>query len=585
VSDQEDPAHYQPDESPFKARVRRPFVQRTFPVSTNLSGYPKRSARRDLLAGVTVAALALPSGMAFAQLAGLSPVAGLYALLLPAVVYAFLGSSRQLIVGPEGAISVMVATAVAPLVGANPARYAALAAMLALLVGVIAFVGRIIRLGWIADYFSRAVLVGYLHGVAVVLITGQLGKLFGLSIAASDPLPQIKEFVEDMSDAHGLTVVVGFVSLAVLLLLRWRFPRVPGPLIVVVAGIAVSAAAGLADHGVAVVGHIPGGLPSFEWPDVGLGKVLDLLPAALGIFAVGYADAILTARSFAGRNGQHIDANQELLAFGAANFAAGATQGYPVGASGSRTAVNDQIGGRTQAVGLVTAGVIAIVLVFLTAPVEKLPSACLGAVIVSAAIGLIEPNAWRALARAGRSQVVIALVTFIGVIAVGVLEALIVAVALSILDVVMRSARPHDAVLGYVDRLDRWANVSLHPSARVTPGVVVYRFDDRLLFANARYFKGRVREALAGAPTDTDYLVFDAEGLVGIDASGVEALEQIVDSLDRDGVTFAVARLKAHVREQFDATGLTTRISEDHFFPTVATAVQWCSENKQGPAL
>jgi SulP family sulfate permease len=583
VSDQEDSARYDPDVSPFQPRARRPLAQRTFPVMTSLSGYAKRSARRDLLAGVTVAALALPSGMAFAQLAGLSPVAGLYALLLPAVAYTFLGSSRQLIVGPEGAISVMVATAVAPLVGANPAEYAALAAMLALLVGAIACVGRIIRLGWIADYFSRAVLVGYLHGVAVVLITGQLGKLFGVSISASDPLPQIKEFVEDIGDAHGLTILVGFVSLAVLLVLRWRLPRVPGPLIVVVVGIAVSAAFGLADHGVAIVGHIPAGLPSFKWPDVGLGTVLDLLPAALGIFAVGYADAILTARSFAGRHSQHIDANQELLAFGAANLAAGASQGFPVGASGSRTAVNDQVGGRTQAVGLIAAGVIAIVLLFLTAPVEKLPSACLGAVIVSAAIGLIEPNAWRALARAGRSQVVIALVTFVGVVTVGVLEALIVAVALSILDVVMRSARPHDAVLGYVERLDRWANVSLHPSARVTPGVVIYRLDDRLLFANARYFKGRVREAVAGSPTETHFLVFDAEGLVGIDASGVEALEQIIASLNRDGITFVVARLKAHLREQFDTTGLTTRIGATRFLPTVASAVEWCAQQDQDP--
>ena len=348
----------------------------------------------------------------------------------------------------------------------------------------------------------------------------------------------------------------------------------------------MSAATGLADHGVAVVGHIPAGLPSFAWPDVGVGKVVDLLPAALGIFAVGYADAILTARSFAGQNGQHIDANQELLALGAANLSAGVTQSFPVGASGSRTAVNDQMGGRTQAVGIIAAGVIAIVLLFLTAPVEKLPTACLGAVIVSAAIGLIQPSAWRALARAGRTEVVIALVTFIGVIAVGVLQALFAAVALSIVDVVKRSAQPHDAVLGYVDRMGRWANVSMHPSARVVPGVVVYRLDDRLLFANARYFKGRVAEAVAGAQTETRFLVFDAEAVSGIDASGVEAVLQLVDSLERDGITFVVARLTSHVRAEFDATRLTTRIGADHFFHTVASAVEWCSNAhaKAGPS-
>ena len=278
----------------------------------------------------------------------------------------------------------------------------------------------------------------------------------------------------------------------------------------------VSYAADLSAHGVATVGTIPSGLPTIR---VAARRApptsLHLLPAALGVFAVGYADSILTARSFAGRSGDHVRANQELLALGAANLGAGVTQSFPVGASGSRTAVNAQVGGRTQFVGIISAVAIAIVLLFLTEPVSYLPSACLGAVIVAAAIGLIEPGAWRALARAGRAEVVIAAVTMAGVIAVGVLEALVVAVALSIVDVVRRSARPHDAVLGWVERLGRYADVSLHPRAIVTPGVVVYRLDDRLLFANAEYVKGRIHEAIAGAKTPTRWLVFDAEGVSG----------------------------------------------------------------------
>ena len=362
--------------------------------------------------------------------------------------------------------------------------------MLGLLVGAIAVVGRIIRLGWVADYFSRSVLVGYLHGVAVVLVCGQLGKLFGVPIAAEDPLPQLKEFFTELDQIHGLTLLVGAVSIGVLLLLKWKVPKVPAALLVVAAGIAASAAFDLTAHGVATVGHIPAGLPSFHWPNVGVGKTLDLVPAAAGVFAVGFADAILTARSFAGRNGQHVDANQELLAFGTANVAAGLTQGFPVGASGSRTAVNEQVGGRTQVVGLVAAAVAALVLLFLTQPVSVLPKACLGAVIVVAAIGLFDPDAWRALAQAGRSQVVIAAVTTAGVVLFGVLEALIVAVLLSVVDVVMRSSKPHDAVLGYVPRLGRWADVSFHRSARVSPGVVVYRLDDRLLFAQRALRQG-----------------------------------------------------------------------------------------------
>jgi high affinity sulfate transporter 1 len=524
-----------------------------------------------------VAALAVPSGMAYAEVAGLSPVAGLYALLLPAVAYVLLGSSRQLIVGPEGALAVLVATSVAPLAGSDPTKYAALAAMLAVLVAAIAFVAWLLRLGWIADYFSRAVLVGYIHGVAFVLIVGQLAKLFGLSISADDPLPQLAEVVGELGDAHGLTVVVGAVSLAVLLGLRRALPRVPAALVVVVAGIIVSEAFGLGHHGVNVVGNIPAGLPRLDWPGVSLSDSAQLLTAALGIFAVGYADAILTARSFAGRHDQHVDANQELLALGAANAAAGVTQAFPVGASGSRTAVSDQMGGKTQLVGLIAAGVVAVVLVLLTEPVEQLPSACLGAVIVAAAIGLVEPAAWRALAQAGHGQVAIAAVALAGVITVGVLWALVVAVALSILEVVIRSAKPHDAVLGSVPRLDRYADVALHPSAHITPGVVVYRLDDRLVFVNARYVKARIQEAIEGAPTVTRYVVFDAEGMNAIDASGVEAIEQLVRNLDGKSIDLVVARLKSPVRDRFDTTGLTELIGAANFFPTVERAVTACS--------
>ncbi len=529
-----------------------------------------------------MAALAIPSAMAYAELAGLSPVAGLYALLLPAVAYAIFGSSRQLVVGPEGALSLLVVAAVAPLAAGSASAYALLAAMLAFLVGAIAIVGRVIRLGWIADYFSRAVLVGYLHGIAIVLVCGQLGKLFGVSIEADDPIPQLREFARELGSIHGLTVLVSAVSLAALLLLRRFVPKVPGALVVVIAGIAVSYATGLSAHGVAVVGHIPSGLPSLRWPGVGLGKTVDLLPAAAGIFAVGYADAILTARSFAGRSGQHVDANQELLAMGVANVSAGVTQGFPVGASGSRTAVNEQIGGRTQIVGIMAAIATALVLLFLTGPVAQLPKACLGAVIVAAAIALVEPDAWRDLARAGRSQVVIAAVTLVGVVVFGVLQALIVAVGLSIVEVLMRSAKPHDAVLGYVPRLGRWANVSMHPRARITPGVVVYRLDDRLLFANARYVSGRIREAVAGAPSETEFVVFDAEGFNGMDASGIEAFEQLLTALATSGVTLVVARMKSNLEEQFVLTGLSDRVGSEHFFPTVDAAVAWCDAHRTG---
>jgi SulP family sulfate permease len=300
--------------SPFRPAARKPVLHRVVPVSQELPGYRGGTLRRDLLAGITVAALALPSAMAYAELAGLSPVAGLYALLLPTVAYTLLGSCRQLIVGPEGSVAALVATALVPLAAGDPARYASLAAMLALLVGGAFLLARVVRLGWIADYLSRAVLIGYIHGVAVVLVCGQLGKLLGLDIDAQDPLPQLVEIARELTGLSGATVTVGAACLVLLLVLRWRTPKLPGPLPVVVLAVAASWALGLADRGVAVVGEIPSGLPGLKLPVPHLGDTLDLLPAALGIFLVSFADEILTARTFAGKHGQHVHANQELQA-------------------------------------------------------------------------------------------------------------------------------------------------------------------------------------------------------------------------------------------------------------------------------
>jgi len=574
----DDHAQYTTHRSPFGRPPRQPILARTFPVSQQVDSvdYAKRKLRPDLVAGITVAAISIPAGMAYASLAGMSPVAGLYALLLPAIAYAFLGSSRQLVVGPEGAIAVLVATTVAPLATKQTADYATLVALLAIMVGAIYFGAYLLRLGWVADYFSRAVLVGYLHGVVVVLIIGQLGKLFGVPIEQERPPQQLVEFLGELDAISWATVLVGAISIAVLLVLKYRFRKVPGALVVVVGGIVASAWFGLADHGVSVVGDIAAGLPRLTIPRFRLGDVLDLLPGALGIFAVGFADGILTARAFAGRHNQRIDANQELLANGVANVGAGFTQAFPVGASNSRTAVNDQMGAKTQVVGLVAAGVAAIVLVFLTAPVEKLPSACLGAVIVVAAIGLVSFDDWRALRATGRGQVVIAATTMAVVVAVGVLEALVVAIVLSIVDVIARSSRPHDAVLGWVPRMGRYADVAVHLSARVTQGVVVYRLDDRLFFGNSRYFRARVREAIAGAPTPTRWLVFDAQFVNEVDASGAEAVEQLCTQLAARGVTFVVARLEDHAQHRFDMTGLSERIGREHFYPTVEAAVRAC---------
>jgi high affinity sulfate transporter 1 len=559
--------------SPFRPARQESLLTRTIPIAAALPRYRGPSARRDALAGVTVAALAIPAAMAYAEVAGLSPVNGLYALLLPALAYAFLGSSRQLSIGPEGSIATLVAAAILPLAVAGSEDAAELAAMLAVLVAICFAAAWVLRLGWIADYFSRPVLVGYIHGVVVVLVVGQLGKLLGLSIEARDPLPQLWEAITELGSVSGATVAVGAVSLAALFALRLLMPRLPAALLVVVAAIGLSWALDFAAHDIAVIGPIPAGLPSFELPSPAFGDIVRLVPAALGIFLVSFGDEILTARSFAGKHNQSVRGSQELLAMGAASAAAGFTQGFSVGASGSRTAVNDDMGARSQIAGIFAASAVAVILLLLTEPVQYLPKVVLGAVIVFAAVGLVDRQAWRALAAIDPVEVAIAAVTTACVVIFGVLEALVVAVGLSMVDTVRRSARPHDAVLGWVERLGRYADVSLHPSARVTPGVLVYRLDDRLFFANARYFKGRVREAVRAAPTPVRWLVLDAEAITHTDATGLAALADVVRDLRRSEITLVIARLRTHMEGQLDSAGVLELIGRERLYPTVRAAV------------
>ncbi len=431
--------------------------------------------------------------------------------------------------------------------------------------------------------FSRPVLIGYIDGTAVVLIVGQLPKLFGISVDKDGTIREFVAVLQAWSDWSVTTTVLAGLSLAALLLLRRFAPRIPGALLVVVTGIAVATLASLDAHGIKLVGSVPSGLPSLGLPDVGFDDVAGLAPAAAGIFLVCFADGVLTARSFAGRRGQHVRVQQKLVALGGANLAAGLTGAFVVGASGSRTTVNETAGGRTQAVGLFSAATIAAVLLFLTAPVAKIPMACLGAIIVAAAIGLIDPGEWAAVGRAGRREVAVAAVTAVGVITLGVLWALTIAVGLSILDTVSRSARPHDAVLGRVDRLGRYADVSVHPSAQVTSGVVVYRLDDRLFFANTNYVTARILEAIEAAPDDTRWLVFDAESVADVDASGVAALQQLVEQLRARGITFVVARLKSPLAEKLDTTGLAAVIGPENVAPTVEGAVAMCVARSAPP--
>jgi high affinity sulfate transporter 1 len=567
-----------PGASPFHPARRAPVLHRVAPVTEAVSDYRPATGGRDLLAAVTVAAVAIPSAMGYAEVAGLSPVNGLYALLLPTVAYALLGSSRQLVVGPDGAVSALVGAVVVANTVAGGPEAAKIAGTLALLVAACFVIARVARLAWLADYFSRPVLVGYIHGIAAALVIGQLPKLLGVDVSSQNPLRELVDVVGKLPDTSLATLAVGVGALLILLPLRFGAPRIPGALLLVVGGIALSSAAGLASHGVAVVGDIPSGLPGLGLPGVPDAGIATLAPAAIGMFLVIFADAVLLARSYAGNHRQQVDAGQELLAMGAAQAAAGVSGGFPIAASGSRTAVNDAAGVRTQVAGLLAAGVVVLVLLFLTGPIAHLPKAVLGAIIIAAAIGLVNPGAWRELRRTDNVELALAAVTTAGVLVVGVLPAIAFAVGLSIVDVVRRSARPHDAVLGWVPKLGRYGDVAVYRSAEITPGVVVYRLDDRLFFANAGYVKGRVREAVRGAPPPTHWLVFNAEAVTQVDVAGIAALRELTDDLRHDGVSLAVARLKSAMHERFDEAGLTVLIGPERFYPTVHAAVEACAE-------
>jgi SulP family sulfate permease len=543
-------------------------------LTASLKGYSGGRLRVDAIAGLTVAALALPAGMAYAELAGLPVTAGLYALLLPVLVYAGLGATRRGVIGPEGAVALLVATALGPLAATGSPEYVALAAALAIAVGCVFIVARLLRLGWLADYFSQSVLVGYISGVAILMAIGQLSKLTGVSSDVEGDVKKAVDIILHIGEANLWTIGVSLVTLVILVTLQRLAPRWPGALIVVVLGMLASWGLDLASHGVDLTGPVPAGLPALGRPDVDTSQLTSLIVPALAIFLVSFADAILTARSFAAKHRETVDADQEMLAFGTASIASGFSQGMPIGASGSRTAVNDSMGATSQVSGLVSFATIALILLFLTAPIQYLPSAVLGAVILFASVRLIDAAQWRALARSSRAEVAIAAIAAFFVITIGVLAAIAAAVVLSIVDVVRRVAAPDDAVLGWSERDGRYTDVKSDPDATITPGVVVYRFNGRLFFANAHFFKRRVWAAVDGAPKPVRCLVLDTTALSGIDASSVDALAEVHAGCQARNITLDIAHATGDLRDRLDETGLTELFGADNFYPTVPAAVE-----------
>jgi SulP family sulfate permease len=539
-----------------------------------LRSYRSAWLRSDVLAGLTVAAYLVPQCLAYGELAGLPPVQGLWAILPPLLLYALIGSSPQLSVGPESTTAVMTAAAIGPLAAGNPLAYSGLASLLALLVGVVCFIGAWARLGFLADLLSKPILVGYMAGVALIMITGQIGKISGMTLQSESLPGQLLELLHHPGAIHPPTLLLAIGVLVFLLLVQRRHPQAPGPLLAVLLAVALVAAGKLDRHGVAVIGAIPAGLPHIALPSgAAAGQLKYLLSAAVGIALVGYSDNVLTARSFADRGGYRIDANQELLALGAVNLGNGLMQGFPVSSSGSRTAIGESMGSRSQLFSLVALVVVLAVLLFLRPLLALFPMAALGAIVIYAALRLIDIGEFQRMLRFKPSEFRLALITVAGVVFTDILMGVALAVALSVIDLFARLMRPNDAVMGEVPNLAGLHDVRDWEGATTIPGLLIYRYDAPLCFANAENFRSRALAAIEAEATPVRWFVLNAEAIVEIDITAADAVQELQQSLATRGIVFALARVKQDLYRQLVRAGLVERIGAQWFFPTLPTAV------------
>ncbi|UXY26270.1 SulP family inorganic anion transporter [Streptomyces sp. HUAS TT20] len=547
--------------------------------------YRRSWLRGDLLAGATVAAYLVPQVMAYAGVAGLPPVTGLWAILPALALYALFGSSRLLSVGPESTTALMTATVVGPLAAGDSGRYAMLAAALAVTVGLLCVVAWAVRLGFLADLLSRPVLIGYLAGVALIMTVDQLTKLTGIATTGTEFFPQVWSFVTHLSDAHAATVVFSATVLAFLFVVTRYARMLPGPLLAVVLGTAAVVAFDLDDrYGIKVIGEVPSGVPDLALPD--LGDLPRLVLPALGVLIVAYTDFILTARAFTGGadEGPGLDANQEFLALGTANLGAGVLHGFPVSSSASRTALASSAGARSQAYSLVAGAAVLAVLLFLSPLLSRTPSAVLGALVVYAAARMIDFAGFRRLASFRRRELMLAIGCLAGVLALDILYGVLVAVGLSVAELLTRVARPHDAVQGLVPGMAGMHDVDDYPAARTIPGLLVYRYDSPLFFANAEDFRRRALASVDEQTAPVRWFVLNTEANVEVDITALDAVDELRRELVGRGIVFALARVKQDLLDDLRAYGLEESVGPDLIFPTLPTAVAAYRSWREGRA-
>ncbi len=550
-------------------------VSRSPPGVRVLANYRRSWLRRDVVAGLVLTTLLVPQGMAYAELAGLPAITGLYTTILCLIGYAVFGPSRILVLGPDSSLGPLIAATILPIIGSNgsPERAIALASMLALLVGAIMIAAGAAKLGFVADLLSKPTQIGYMNGLALTILVGQLPKLFGFSVSANGLIDEAHAFVHGLAsgEAVGAAVAVGLLSLGLILALGRWLPRIPGVLVAVVVAIAASAAFDLADHGVSLVGTLPKGFPPLTVPNP-VSDLPLLFAGALGIALVALTDTISTASSFAARTGQEVDGSGEMIGIGAANVAAGLFQGFPVSTSGSRTAVAEQSGAKTQVTGLVGAAAIVLMVVLVPGLLRDLPQPALAAVVIAASVSLTDLPGTVRLWHQRRVEFLLSITAFLGVALVGVLAGIAVAVALSILNVFRRAWWPYQTTLGRVPGLSGHHDRLTHPEAEELPGLVIFRFDAPLFFANTRTFRDQIRR-LAAADPRPQWIIIAAEPITDVDTTAADMLADLDEELNAKDTSLVFAELKDPVRAKLERYELIGPLDPDHFFPTLEAAV------------
>lgn len=549
-------------------------VERFIPAWAWLRGYERKSLGWDFAAGLAVGSMLIPQGLAFAQIVRVPPVTGLWSGIAAMLAYALFGPSRQLMVGPEAGTAMMVAGVLTTAGLESPEQRLGGAALLSLMVGAVLLVAGAFRVGAIAEFLSRPILVGYINGIALMLIASQLPGVLGIRATENDFLPQLMEIVSELNAVHGPTLWLSAVALLLLLGFRRFLPKVPGAVVVVAAGITLSALLDFEARGVRVLGHIEQGAPELGLAKLPVGSIVELVPGALSVGLLIYASSVLTSRVFADKNRYEFSANRELLGLAAANFATGLVHGVPAAGSDARTAINDAAGSRTQAAGLFASGIVASIIFFLAPVMGLLPNAVLATVVIASAISLFELRGFVRIWRLRAPEGLLAVATFVGVLVFGILPGVLVAVALAVADLVRRAARPHDAVLGWLQGRSGYHDIEHRPGSETLPGLIIYRLDAPLFFANARFLREQVHQLIDSAEAPVRMVVLDCGAMFDLDVTAAETLEELDRELDERAITLALAEPHAPMRSVLRRSGLLQKLGQENVFATVGESIR-----------